>query len=77
MTIDTRSGSIIHVTFRKDRPPMPCRILFKGICRSCSAKTIMVRTAMGKAMPVDVPVDGEPIISHFSTCPQSKEWRKP
>ena len=55
-------------------------------CRSCKAVVYWVLTPAGKRMPVDCDVDGghEPTIyepghgvSHFSTCPDRDEWRKP
>lgn len=54
-------------------------------CRSCRAKIIWFKTAAGKNMPVDsdtVEPDDEELdlsrhVSHFSTCPQADEHRKP
>lgn len=58
----------------------------QGKCRSCRAAIYWVTTPMGKSMPVDVAVpDGvQPTrekdgrgISHFATCPQADEHRRP
>lgn len=54
-------------------------------CRSCGASIIWLKTRAGKKMPVDAAsVDGlEHIfeygkhVSHFSTCPNAKQHRKP
>jgi hypothetical protein len=55
-------------------------------CRSCKAVVYWIETAAGRKMPVDVDVPGgyEPRVgeeghgvSHFSTCPDRDEWRKP
>lgn len=46
-------------------------------CRSCGAPILWCVTARGKKMPVDVPADDEPTTSHFATCPNAQEWRKP
>lgn len=44
-------------------------------CRSCGAPIIFVRTAKGKLNPInaDGPDRG---VSHFTTCPDAKTWRK-
>lgn len=41
-------------------------------CRGCSADIQFVETARGKLMPIDP--DGT---SHFATCPQVTQFRKP
>ena len=47
-------------------------------CRSCGEPIIWCVTKSGKKMPVDVPNEiGQPTTSHFATCPDSKDWRKP
>lgn len=46
-------------------------------CRSCGEPIIWTVTARGKKMPVDVPVDDEPTTSHFATCKDADQWRKP
>jgi hypothetical protein len=51
-------------------------------CKSCRARIIWLRTDLGRNMPVDadtVDVHDEIYehgrhVSHFSTCPQGKEW---
>lgn len=56
-------------------------------CRSCGAVIIWLLTKTGKSMPVDAssvqaqkgaliydPEKGH--ISHFSTCPQAKRWKR-
>jgi len=44
-------------------------------CRSCDALVVWIVTKNGKRLPVDAsaPTRGQ---SHFSTCPQSGEWRR-
>src|SRR5438094_7831760 len=45
----------------------------KGTCRSCGAPIVwVISPKSGKKMPVNP--DGR---SHFSTCPQAQEWRRP
>jgi hypothetical protein len=54
-------------------------------CRSCRAQIIWLKTAAGKNMPVDADsVEAEDQefqpgrhVSHFSTCPQADQHRKP
>ena len=47
-----------------------------GLCRSCGADVIWVKTLAGKWMPVD-PAEGEDeFVSHFATCPDAAGWRK-
>lgn len=56
-------------------------------CRSCNAKIIWFKTAAGKNMPVDADTvepedDVEELdlsrhVSHFSTCPNANQHRKP
>jgi hypothetical protein len=51
-------------------------------CRSCKAPIVWIRTALGKRMPVNYervngccpPASGT---SHFATCPNASDWRKP
>jgi len=60
---------------------------FEVKCGSCGAPIVWFRTKAGKRMPVDaastVPTDAEHQldlkrhISHFATCPQGNQWRKP
>jgi hypothetical protein len=53
-------------------------------CRTCGAPIIWLKTANGKAMPVNANAveEGDTVFipkrhkSHFSTCPQAAEWRK-
>jgi hypothetical protein len=55
-------------------------------CKSCHAKIIWFKTAVGRNMPVDADtvepednveeLDLRRHISHFATCPQSAEHRK-
>lgn len=72
--------------------PVPAHIQ-QGECRSCHAPIYWVRTTSGKHMPVDcdveggrrpfvpVPGDGEPQaglgVSHFATCSNAAQHRKP
>ena len=59
-------------------------------CRSCDAAIVWLKTKAGKSMPVDDnevarryaedeavfdPQD-EDLVSHFGTCPDSKDWRR-
>lgn len=46
-------------------------------CRSCGESIIWCITAKGKKMPVDVPEDDSPTTSHFATCRDADQWRKP
>lgn len=60
-------------------------------CRSCKALIVWLPTKAGKSMPVDagersdVWHAAEPGLlydpkvhkSHFATCPDSKQWKKP
>ena len=54
-------------------------------CRSCRARIVWFTTAAGKKMPVDadtVEADDEELdlsrhVSHFATCPNSAQHRKP
>lgn len=54
-------------------------------CRSCRAQIIWFKTATGKNMPVDAdtvePDDDELDLerhkSHFATCPNANQHRKP
>lgn len=72
----------------------------QGHCRTCGAPVRWVKTASGRAMPLDAePVErgnvvlrdgravyvskGNPAeqnepryVSHFATCPQSRDWRR-
>jgi len=50
-------------------------------CASCGAGMIWIKTAKGKAMPLSVATieerDGSRFaLSHFSDCPEAKEWSK-
>lgn len=56
-------------------------------CRSCGLPVVWFRTSSGKRMPVDAkttrPTDAahqldlKRHVSHFATCPQADNWRKP
>jgi hypothetical protein len=56
-----------------------------GRCRSCNARVIWFKTALGKNMPVDegtveqndVILDMKRHISHFATCPNRDQHRRP
>lgn len=54
-------------------------------CKTCRARIVWLQTATGKNMPVDADTV-EPHdeifeygrhVSHFTTCPQAKQHRKP
>lgn len=50
-------------------------------CASCGAGMVWVRTAAGKAMPLSLATveerDGQRwALSHFSDCPDAREWSK-
>jgi hypothetical protein len=48
-----------------------------GTCRSCQAPVLWCRTTSGNLSPVDVPRRaGIETVSHFSTCPNAKQWRR-
>ena len=45
-------------------------------CRSCAAPVYWSTTDAGKLCPFNV-VDGEPTrVSHFTTCPEARNWTK-
>lgn len=54
-------------------------------CRTCRAEIVWLKTSAGKNMPVDAhsvkPEDDEfepgRHVSHFSTCPQANQHRRP
>jgi len=60
---------------------------FEVPCSSCQQPVVWFRTKSGKRMPVDAktckPTDAEHQLdlkrhtSHFATCPQANDWRKP
>lgn len=65
--VTTERGNIFRVTEDNESE-----------CRSCGEPILWCVTAKGKKMPVDVPVDAqEPTTSHFATCKDAEEWRKP
>ena len=48
-----------------------------GNCRSCGAPILWAETDNGKLMPVDKPeTESATTVSHFSTCPTAKKWRR-
>jgi hypothetical protein len=57
----------------------------KGTCRSCGAAIVWFKTSAGKNMPVDAAgVTQEDLVldltrhtSHFATCPQANQHRRP
>jgi hypothetical protein len=56
------------------RPPLTFEIPSSANpteCRGCRALIYWIKTAAGKAMPVNP--DG---VSHFATCPDAKEFRR-
>jgi hypothetical protein len=54
-------------------------------CKSCRAMIIWFETPAGKRMPVDADsvepddqeLDLDKHVSHFATCKQADQWRKP
>lgn len=49
-----------------------------GQCRSCGAWVLWCVTTGGKRVPVNEPASpGAATASHFSTCPQAQQWRRP
>lgn len=59
-----------------------------GTCRTCGAAVIWITTPAGRPMPLEAKgetmyLPGPPAKavtahrSHFSSCPQAKDWRKP
>lgn len=59
-----------------------------GTCRTCGAAVIWITTPSGRPMPLEAKgetmyLPGPPAKavtahrSHFSSCPQAKDWRKP
>lgn len=49
------------------------QVVNRSACRSCGAAILWVVTATGKRTPVN---DDGTDVSHFSTCPDSGNWRK-
>jgi hypothetical protein len=45
-------------------------------CRSCGALVWWGKTAAGKPCPFDVVDGARTAVTHFSTCPQAKDWSK-
>lgn len=45
-------------------------------CRSCGALVWWGKTGKGKPCPFDVVDGARTAISHFSTCPDAKQWSK-
>lgn len=57
-------------------------------CKSCGASIIWIKTATGKAHPLDAKTEKKWVFdgggwitvsaytSHFGSCPQSKQWSK-
>lgn len=50
-------------------------------CRSCGAEIVWAQTAQGKAIPLSLATaqtrNGvQYLLSHFSDCPDGKEWSK-
>jgi hypothetical protein len=45
-------------------------------CRSCGALIWWGKTAAGKSNPFDVVDGARTAVTHFSTCPQAREWSK-
>ena len=53
-------------------------------CKSCRARIVWLKTVAAKNIPVDADTvePGDEVyehgrhVSHFSTCPQSDQWRK-
>lgn len=54
-----------------------CTVDGPGVCKSCGADVIWVKTPKGNSMPIDPPEDdqGSKAVSHFATCPDAKTWR--
>lgn len=75
MSVDLRVGSRLAVDVGRSQTVM-CVVRYRSLCRSCQAPVVWVRTPAGHPMPVNLPVEGQPVMSHFATCPQSKTWRK-
>jgi hypothetical protein len=48
----------------------------KTFCRSCGAIVWWGRTAAGKRCPFDVVDGARTAITHFSTCPEAKQWTR-
>jgi hypothetical protein len=54
-------------------------------CRSCGASIVWLKTTRGSLMPVDagsvkagdVEFDSKQHVSHFASCQQADQWRKP
>lgn len=45
-------------------------------CRSCGAAIVWGKTAKGKPCPFDVVGMRVTDVSHFTTCPQAKQWSR-
>jgi len=54
-------------------------------CRSCNAEMVWLKTKKGKTIPVnretvqegDEEFEHSRHVSHFATCPDAKQWRRP
>lgn len=47
-------------------------------CRSCKAEIEWWETPRGKKMPFDLmPAGDSPAVTHFTTCPNADEHRRP
>jgi hypothetical protein len=45
-------------------------------CRSCGALIWWGKTPVGKLCPFDVVDGARTAVTHFSTCPQARDWSK-
>jgi hypothetical protein len=45
-------------------------------CRSCGALVWWGTTKAGKSNPFDVVDGARTAVTHFSTCPQARQWSK-
>jgi hypothetical protein len=59
------------------RDPKTDRLTLVQACRVCRRPVYFGYTAKGKRCPYDVTEDGEPTeVSHFTSCPNVREWTK-
>lgn len=57
-------------------PPV-ASVLFLRRCEACGQKLAFVRTASGKAAPMEIDADGNvTTVNHFTTCPEARRFSR-
>lgn len=58
-------------------PPQQPQVLFKRRCKACGRMLAFVRTAQGKAAPMEVDDGGRVTeVNHFQTCSDPKRFSR-